>query len=144
MGIIRHSDVQQIDNGFPIARGNAGVNVGQDYAIQSIRCRFTAADIGTAAGQTRHANGMIFAEFEGGRPKSVLFSNFSKVSGTYNENDIYAVRIDATHIAPVRLQFKIINTPLKSTVIIHDASALAESQIVAGDEITAVISVGTI
>lgn len=58
--------------GAAVIAGGATIEKGQDYATKTVSRTLVAADVGTGAGQIRHAQGMIFAEFKGVLIKGVI------------------------------------------------------------------------
>ena len=58
--------------GAAVLAGGATIEKGQDYAVHAVPRTLVAADVGTGAGQIRHAQGMIFAEFKGVLIKGVI------------------------------------------------------------------------
>jgi hypothetical protein len=69
--IVRHVELTNT-TGAAVAAGGASTKVGQDYSEINLRRTLAAADVGTSAGQTQHAQGMIFAEVYGGVIKGVV------------------------------------------------------------------------
>lgn len=77
---IRHTELTNT-TGAVVAAGGAAVASGQDYAIESVARTLAAADIGTGAGTTQHASGMIFAEFTGATIKRVISATVFRTTG---------------------------------------------------------------
>jgi len=68
---VRHVDLTNT-TGAAVAVGGASTKIGQDYCEINVKRTLVAADVGTGAGQLRHAQGMIFAEVYGGVIKGVV------------------------------------------------------------------------
>lgn len=99
--IVRHVELSNT-TGAAIVVGGASTKIGQDYSEINLRRTLAAADVGTGAGQTQHAQGMIFAEVYGGEIKGVVslqvfrpgangfFYKFDYMTDA-NANDGYAI-----------------------------------------------------
>src|SRR6267142_2288533 len=106
--VTRHYD---IINTTGALRTNVPTEIGQEYAIETVKWIFSAADLGTAAGQTRDATnpakGFLFAQFKGAQVKNIYAPNLIKtaaVGGTNFDGYIYGT---TTNIA--KLSFRIDN-----------------------------------
>lgn len=111
---IRHIELGNT-TGAVIAVGGASTQIGQDYSGQVIRRTLTAADIGTGAGQIRHAQGMLMAEVYGGLIKGVIslevfrpgangfFYKFNYLTDA-TANDGYSIVTDSRGVSTLRLR----------------------------------------
>jgi hypothetical protein len=77
---VRHSEFTNT-TGAVVAAGGATVEKGQDYGFEVVSRTLAAADVGNGVGQTQHAQGMIFAEFQGVTVKSVTSLEVYRVAG---------------------------------------------------------------
>lgn len=69
--IVRHVELTNT-TGAVVAVGGASTKVGQDYSEINLRRTLAAIDVGSTAGKTQHAQGMLFAEVYGGVIKGVV------------------------------------------------------------------------
>jgi diphthamide biosynthesis methyltransferase len=132
---IRHSALENT-TGAVVAANGAIVNQGQDYAIQSIDRKIAAIDVGSTAGKTQHASGMIFAEFQGVAIKRVISAS---VVRTANGFDYFNLGTSAN---TTKIGFSITNADGKSTLRLHDAAADAPGKLVADDHVIVLLELG--
>ncbi len=78
--VTRHTELDNA-TGAVIAAGGAPVVSGQDYALETINRTLAAIDVGSTAGKTQHASGMIFAEFTGSTIKRVISATVFRAAG---------------------------------------------------------------
>lgn len=121
--------------GAAVVAGGATINQGQDYAEQYVDVTLAAADIGTSAGQTRHAAGMIFAEFTGAVVKRVT----AKIMRTAGGFDYQFLGTDAV---TANIGFSITTANGISTVRLKDLPTGAAGYLAAGDHIVALVELG--
>lgn len=111
---LRHVELSNT-TGAAIAVGGASTKIGQDYSGIVLRRTLTAADVGTGAGQIRHAQGMLMGEIYGGVVKGIVtlqifrpgangfFYKFDYLTDA-NANDGYSIVTSATGISTVRFR----------------------------------------
>jgi|SRR6185437_1532705 len=111
---IRHIELGNT-TGAAIAVGGASTQVGQDYTSIVVRRTLAAADVGTGAGQIRHAQGMLMAEVYGGIIKGIIslevfrpgangfFYKFNYLTDA-TANDGYSIVTDARGVSTLRLR----------------------------------------
>lgn len=111
---IRHVELGNT-TGAVIATGGASTQIGQDYCGKVIRRTLAAADIGTGAGQIRHAQGMLMAEEYAGIIKGVIsltvfrpgangfFYKFDYLTDA-TANDGYSIVTDSRGVSTLRLR----------------------------------------
>lgn len=122
--------------GAVVVAGGASINQGQDYAEQYVDVTLTAADVGTGAGQTRHAAGMIFAEFTGAVVKRVTADIIRPGANSFDY-----IFVGADDVA-ANIGFSITTANGKTTVRIRDAATAGGGQVAANDHIVALIELG--
>lgn len=132
---VRHTEITN-STGAAVVAGGAIVASGQDYAFETITRTLVAADVGTGAGQTRNANGMIFAEFKGANIKAVISSVVLRTAGGF---DYVFLGTDAV-IA--NFGFSITNGADKSTLRLKDLPTGAAGYLAADDKIVVVVELG--
>jgi len=77
---VRHTEITNTTAAAVVA-GGAPIASGQDYAGETINRTLATIDIGTTAGKTQHAAGMIFAEFTGAVIKRVISTTVFRAAG---------------------------------------------------------------
>lgn len=121
--------------GAAITVGGADTSVGQDLAGIQVKRILVAADIGTGAGQLRHANGMISAEVTGAYIKSATID-------VYRPNvDGFVYKFTYLTDATQNVGYSITNVAGVSTLRLKD-SAGANGRLAAADIVVVTISVG--
>jgi hypothetical protein len=132
---IRHSVIENTTGAAVVADG-AIINYGQDYAGQSIDRKIVAADVGAGAGQTQHAAGMIFAEFQGAVIKRVVSASIVRTTGGF---DYF---FQGSDTVSNNIGFSITNTDGKSTLRIKDAPSGGAGRLVANDHVIVILELG--
>lgn len=122
--------------GAAIVIGGANATIGQEYADQAIEVTLTAADVGTGAGQTRNASGMIFAEIYGAVVKRVT----AKIMRP-GANAFEYVFVGANDVA-ANIGFSVTNANGKSTIRLRDGATAGGGQVAANDLIVATVYIG--
>ncbi|MGN6560763.1 MAG: hypothetical protein ACTHJ2_09590 [Candidatus Nitrosocosmicus sp.] len=132
--VIRHSDFTN-GTGAVVVAGGAPVEIEANNSIHSRSVTLTNSDVGNAAGQTQHANGMIIAELEGSDFKRVICLEVFRLSNNFYYKFDY--RIDAT----ANYGTRIINANGKSTLMFRDGAA-GNGLLLAGDIVTVTFEAG--
>jgi hypothetical protein len=123
--------------GDPVVSGGALANQGQDYALECIRVKFSADDIGAGAGQTQHEDGMLFTEFQGAAVKGLVSVT---VLATDTISDMVKLGNDEHSM---EIGFDIVNSSEGSKVYIFDRSEQDDtSRIQVGDRVVALFAIG--
>lgn len=122
--------------GAAVIAGAAAITQGQDYAEQCVDVTLTAADVGTGAGQIRHAAGMIFAEFNGAVVKRVTADIIRPGANSFDY-----IFLGADDVA-ANIGFSVTYANGKSTVRIRDGATAGGGQVAANDHIVALIELG--
>jgi hypothetical protein len=122
--------------GAVVAVGDALINFGKDIATETVSRTLAAADIGTGAGAVRHANGMIFAEFEGAQIKQVISQVVLRTAGGFKYVFMGTDAVSANY------GFSITNVGNKSTLRLKDLPTGAAAYLAAGDEVVVTLSIG--
>lgn len=121
--------------GAVIATGGASTQIGQDYSGIVVRRTLAAIDVGSTAGKTQHASGMIFAEVYGGNVKGVTSLEVFRIAG--------GITYKLTYLTDARVYpgFSVTNLNGVSTVRFRDGGA-GNGLLVAGDIVVMVLEVG--
>jgi hypothetical protein len=154
MAQVRHLDITNTSNP-PVLLTSVPVNLGQDYAFQTVRWTFTAADVGNAAGQTADTQsnpttGFLFAQVKGAVFKHVISLSLIKAAAATNVTMFnYFTVGDVATPGVVRIGYRIVNTKLgggvvQSSLYILDSGTAADaaSNIVAGDVLAVSFELG--
>jgi hypothetical protein len=132
---IRHSVIENT-TGAAVIAGGAIINYGQDYAGQSIDRKIVTADVGGGAGQTQHANGMIFAEFQGVVIKRVISASVVRTAGGFDYFHL------GTGANTSNIGTSITNADGKSTLRLKDNAADAPGKLVNNDHVIVIVELG--
>jgi hypothetical protein len=135
--VVRHTELTNA-TGAAVVAGGALVSSGQDYASETVTRTLAAADIGTAAGQTQHASGMIFAEFKGATIKSVTLEiqRDAAGDGTGFFYNFYYLTDARAYVG-----YQIVTENGVSTLMVRDGGA-GNGLLIATDKIIATIELG--
>lgn len=132
--IVRHVELTNT-TGAVVAVGGASTKIGQDYSEINLRRTLAAVDVGTTAGKTQHAQGMLFAEVYGGEIKGVVdIEVFRAAGGVY-------YRFDYLTDATARPGYIISTSNGVSTLRLRDGAA-GNGLLAAGDLVVIKIEVG--
>lgn len=131
---VRHVELTN-ETGAVVAVGGASTTVGQDYSGLVVKRTLAAADIGTGAGTTQHAAGMIFAEVYGGEVKGVTSLEVFRIAG--------GITYKLTYVTDARVYpgFSVTTANGVSTLRFRDGGA-GNGLLVAGDIVVMNIEVG--
>jgi hypothetical protein len=132
---VRYSSITN-GTGAAVVAGGALINQGQDYAAECVNRVLAAADIGNAAGQTQHAQGMIFAEFQGALIKKIISVSIMRTAGGFAK---FFTGSDAVAALP---GFSITNAAGVSTLRLNDTATGAGGQLAAADEVIVILELG--
>jgi hypothetical protein len=145
--VVRHT---KVTNTTGALLTSVPINVGQEYSTISIEWTFSAADVGTAAGQTRDATnpnvGFLFAQFAGAHIKRVFAPRLIKPATVINGTawDIYRTGLQ-TPANVTELAFRIVDGVGVSSLYLYDngsASTSSICQIQAGDKVIVIVELG--
>jgi hypothetical protein len=135
VAVLRHTELANA-TGAVVAAGGALVNQGQDYATEVVVRTLAAVDIGSTAGKTQHASGMIFAEFQGATVKRVISAAIVR---TANNFEMFFTGTDAVEAA---IGFQITNANGGSTLRLLDSATGAGGRLAAGDRVIITVELG--
>lgn len=130
---VRHTEFTNA-TGSVVAAGGAAVEKGQDYGFEVVKRTLAAIDVGSTAGKTQHASGMIFAEFQGVVVKSVTLA-IQRVAGGFTYNFTYLTDARAYP------GFQVVTANGVSTLRFRDGGA-GNGLLLAGDIVVATVEVG--
>ena len=122
--------------GAAVVAGGALIDFGKDLATETVNVVLVAADVGAGAGQTQHANGMIFAEFQGAEIKQVISQVVLRTAAGFS----YAFL--GTDAVTANYGFSITNVGGKSTLRLKDIPTGAAGRLAVGDEVVVTMSIG--
>ncbi len=132
---VRHTEFTNA-TGAVVAAGGATVEKGQDYCFETVSRTLAAIDVGSTAGKTQHASGMIFAEFKGVTIKSVVSVEVFRDAGT-------GFFYDFTYLTNARAYpgYKIVTANGVSTLMFRDGGA-GNGLLVATDKVVITVEIG--
>ena len=121
--------------GAVVAVGGASTKVGQDYSGVVVRRTLAAIDVGSGAGKTQHASGMIFAEVYGGEVKGVTSLEVFRIAN--------GITYKLTYLTDARVYpgFSVSTTSGVSTVRFRDGGA-GNGLLVEGDIVVMTLEIG--
>ena len=132
---VRHTEITNATAAAVVA-GGAAIASGQDYAGETINRTLAAIDIGTTAGKTQHASGMIFAEFTGSVIKGVISSQVFRTTGGIDYDFV------GTNAVCANYGFSITTVGNVSTLRLQDLPSDAAAYLAADDRVVVVVEVG--
>lgn len=135
---VRNVELTNPSTTNPVAAGSASTAIGQDYSGIIVRRYLTAGDIGTNAGQTQDAAGMIFAEIYGGAIQGVTSLQVFRPSGA--EGSLTYLMNSVTNV-PFKPGFSFSTTGGISTLRLRDGGATT-GLLAAGDMVVMTVEVG--
>lgn len=133
---VRHRAITNA-TGAVVAAGGAIISYGQDHALESVERTLAAIDVGTTAGKTQHASGMIFAEFQGSPIKAVISVTVYRPTGNPAVNMVWLGTDAAT--AAYGVTFSTVNG--LNTIRFYDKGAAA-ALLAAGDIVEVLVALG--
>ena len=148
MAQVRHAEITNTTNPAAIITV-LPINVGQDYAFETLQRTFITAEIGTEAGQTQDTTsnpttGFLFAQFQGAHIKNVVSLVLIKAAAaTHTTVFNYFVYSDGTTPSAVDIGYRIDNTVKgQSSLWIIDSGTAAPGQIENGDKVIISLELG--
>lgn len=152
MAQVRHLD---ITNATGALLTSVPVNLGQDYAFQTVRFTFSAADVGNGAGQTADTasnptTGFLFAQIQGAVFKNVISLSLIKPAAATNVTIFNYFTIgDSGFPGWTKIGYRIVNQTLGAGVILSSLYILdsgtagdVQAMIVAGDTLAVAFELG--
>lgn len=124
--------------GAVVAAGGASTQIGQDYSGIVIKRTLAAIDVGTGAGQTQHASGMIFAEIYGGNVKGISSLQVFRPTGA--EGSLTYLMNSVTNV-PFKPGYSFSTSGGVSTLRLRDAGATT-GLLADGDIVVMTVEVG--
>jgi len=135
---VRNVELENPSAVNPVVAGSATTAIGQDYSGIIVRRYLTAGDIGTAAGQTQHAAGMIFGEIYGGNVKGVTSLQVFRPTGA--EGSLTYLMNSVTNV-PFKPGFSFSTSGGISTLRLRDGGATT-GLLADGDMVVMTVEVG--
>ena len=154
MAQVRHLDVTNTSNPAVLLT-SVPINVGQDYAFQTVRWTFTATDVGNGAGQTADTasnptTGFLFAQVNGAVFKNVISLSLIKPAAATNVTIFNFFTFgDLATPGWVNIGYRIVNQTLGNGVILSSLYILdrgtpgdAAATIASGDTLAVAFELG--